>query len=64
MYRKDGHYLLGLEGGTREEAAITSINKITTQEVVVEAPQEERRSVILELAIKVEGQQERRVVAS
>lgn len=63
MYLKDGDYLLGLEGGLREEAALTSINKIATQEVVVEAPQEERRSAIIELAIKVEGQQERRVVA-
>jgi hypothetical protein len=58
VYLKDGDYLLGLEGGIREEAALTSINKIKTQEVAVEAPQEERRSAILELAIKVEGQQE------
>ena len=55
MYLKDGDYLLGLEGGIREEVAITSINKITAQEAAVEASQEERRSAILELAIKVEG---------
>ena len=58
MYLKDGDYFLGLEGWIREEAALTSINKIKTQEVAVEAPQEERRSSIIELAIKVEGQQE------
>lgn len=55
MYLKDGDYLLGLEGGIREEVAITSINKITAQEAAVEASQEERRSAVLELAIKVEG---------